>query len=492
MLPGYNDLATIYPELSKEWDFQHNGDTKPQDVIAGSNKQYYWICDNGHSYKAPISSRVRGRECPYCAGRKVLIGFNDLASQRPELAQQWHPTLNGDLKSTDVTCGSDKKVFWRCSKNHEWVAIISSRVKGNGCPICAQSKQTSLGEKTIAFYVKKHFPNAECNVKFNWSERMEADIYIPSELIAVEYDGRKWHKDIAKDEKKDKLFFEHGIKLIRIREEGCPAYNNKYSIHISTKEPHGKIAILKEPIKELFSYFGLSIELNIDNDYSEILASFIRSDCEMPFFEIAPHLKDEWDYIKNGNLDPNAFSFGSQKKVWWKCKDHHHSWQAVISSRVKGSQCPYCTGRYVLPGFNDFATIHPELLEQWDYDKNDILPSQVLHSSNKQVFWKCDKGHSWKTMISTRLNGNNCPYCSNQKILTGYNDLATTHPELIKEWDFNKNTLLPTEICAGTEKKVWWKCQHGHSYQALISSRTKQKTGCPICARNKRKHPDKQ
>lgn len=348
VLPKYNDLETVHPHLAQEWDYEHNGHIAPKDVIAGSNKSYYWICDKGHSYKASVSSRLRGRNCPYCAGKKVLIGFNDLLTTEPQLATEWHTALNGELKPTDVTRGSDKKVWWKCSKNpqHEWQAIISSRANGNGCPECAKSQQTSLAEKTVAFYMLKAFPDIQCNAKFDWSGKMEADIYIPSQLTAIEYDGAKWHQDIERDKKKDKLFAAHGIRLIRIREEGCPEYMHDNSIHLSTKQIHGNIALLTNVIKEIFKYLNVVdaklLTFDINSDYSQILHYFTTNEIDTPFLDIAPHLNDEWNYEKNGQLNPNTFSFGSQKKVWWRCNKCNHEYQAVIASRVKGTGCLNC------------------------------------------------------------------------------------------------------------------------------------------------------
>lgn len=67
------------------------------------------------------------------------------------------------------------------------------------------------------------------------------------------------------------------------------------------------------------------------------------------------------------------------------------------------------------------------------------------------------------------------------EVITGVNDLATTHPDLVKEWDYEKNDLKPTDVTAGSAKKVWWKCQNGHSWQASVVNRAKG-TGCPFCS----------
>ena len=81
----------------------------------------------------------RGCGCPYCAGRKVLPGFNDLATADPRVAAQWHPTLNGSLTPEAVTAGSRKKVWWVCPEGHVWKAAVYARAGSwkSGCPVCA-------------------------------------------------------------------------------------------------------------------------------------------------------------------------------------------------------------------------------------------------------------------------------------------------------------------------------------------------------------------
>ena len=494
VLTGVNDLETLNPSLALEWDAELNSPTIPSEVFPNSNRKYWWKCSVGHSYSTSPAARTRGRGCPICAGRSVLAGFNDLESQNPKLASEWHPTLNLPLTPSQVTCGSDIKVWWKCSRQHEWQAVISSRSHGNGCPECAKGLQASLPEKTILYYVKKYWPDTKSNVKFKWMNKHELDIYIPTLSVAIEYDGEFWHFDAGKDQAKDKLCFEHGIHLIRIREPECPVYEAEYSYHISVRSGQANIQYMEGVVRQLFAYLNAAFhtditpEIDIQAHYPLILQDIVTSEQESSFAFTHPHLLSEWNELRNAPLQPENFARGSQKKVWWKC-EMGHEWQAAISTRTRGSQCPYCTGRYVLTGFNDFATVHPELIDEWDHEKNlPLLPSQVLHSSNRKVWWRCKRGHSWQTMIASRLIGNNCPICSNQKILAGYNDLATTHPDLVKEWDFEKNdTLLPSAVCSGTEKNAWWICPEGHSYYANIRTRAKLGTGCRICYRSTKK-----
>ena len=83
----------------------------------------------------------KSAECPYCTGRKVLKGFNDLSTTNPTLASEWHPTLNGESSPTKVTKGSGLKVWWKCENGHEWIARVADRTTGSGCPECAKARR---------------------------------------------------------------------------------------------------------------------------------------------------------------------------------------------------------------------------------------------------------------------------------------------------------------------------------------------------------------
>ena len=139
-LPGENDLKTLFPELARQWDFERNA-VKPEQILPGSHEKVWWKCDLGHSWQSAPYSRTKekGSGCPYCTGRKVLAGFNDLATLRPKLASEWYQSMNAGLSPEQVSLGCKKRVWWRCSERHIWQAAIYSRTRtrGSGCPVCA-------------------------------------------------------------------------------------------------------------------------------------------------------------------------------------------------------------------------------------------------------------------------------------------------------------------------------------------------------------------
>ena len=140
VIAGENDLLTLFPHLAADWDTERNGSLTPDQITPYSNKRVWWRCALGHEWQAVIAARtVESSGCPYCAGRRVLAGFNDLATLFPQLAAQWDDTLNGSLTPEMVTVGSHKRIWWRCSEGHVWKAVVYSRTGKDkcGCPVCA-------------------------------------------------------------------------------------------------------------------------------------------------------------------------------------------------------------------------------------------------------------------------------------------------------------------------------------------------------------------
>ena len=107
---------------------------------------------------------------------------------------------------------------------------------------------------------------------------------------------------------------------------------------------------------------------------------------------------------------------------------------------------------------NSLAEVHPELVSEWS-EKNEIKPTEVSIGSHKKVIWQCKQGHEWTATVKSRtINGTGCPYCSHNKVLAGFNDLATVFPDVAAEWS-DRNEKKPTEVTAFANSKIWWKCK---------------------------------
>ncbi len=194
--------------------------------------------------------------------------------------------------------------------------------------------------------------------------------------------------------------------------------------------------------------------------------------------EERPDLLAQWS--PDNEISPFDVSCGSHKKVLWTC-DKGHTWAATVKNRaLRGSGCPYCEHRAVLKGYNDLQTLFPEVAKTWS-PKNKLKPYEVSSRSNTEVLWVCEKGHEWKARVADRTEGHGCPYCAGQRVWKGFNDLATTHPNLVAEWSEKNVGLSPDTITYKNRTNVWWHCSKcGNDYQAVVYARANGRI-CPFC-----------
>ena len=342
-----NSLAVMRPEIADEWS-ERNLPLTPDTVTYGSNRQVWWKGACGHEWQASIKSRSSGENCPICSGKRVVEGINDLNTLEPELALEWSDK-NGILKPTMVGAGSHKKIVWKGKCGHEWTASVKNRVKGSGCPYCSHNLVLE-GFNDLA----SEFPQ----IAVEWSER---NYPLRPTMVAVYSNRKVWWK--------------------------C-SKGHEWNTLIATRSYGSKCP-----------YCSGKILLKGFNDFAAK----------------QPKLASEWSE-RNLPLTPDMINEKSRKNVWWKCRKCGYEWKAVVHSRVKGAECPVCADRAVLSGYNDLAATDPNLLAEWDYDKNtDIFPEHISRSSMRKVWWKCRLGHSWRGKISERaIEGKGCRECEKE------------------------------------------------------------------------------
>lgn len=190
---------------------------------------------------------------------------------------------------------------------------------------------------------------------------------------------------------------------------------------------------------------------------------------------------------KSFELVSNVFE-GAKNKLKWKCLMCYEIFKSSWSDISHDSGCPYCAGRQVGLS-NCLATKRPDLASEWHPTFNsDLTPYNVAYTSSQKIWWQCSKNskHEWQSSIYNRNNGRGCPYCAGKLPSEDYN-LLVTHPDLCKEWDYNKNSKLPNEYTPWSGKSVWWICKDcGYEWKNSISARNgKNKCGCPECNKSK-------
>lgn len=425
-------LQTLRPDIAKDWNKEKNN-LMPSDVMSKSNKKAWWVCSKGHEWESTISNRTAlNRGCPYCTNQKIN-NENSLVTINPTLSLEWHPIKNGDLIPSQVSGGSDKKIWWICKNNnkHIWKATIHSRNKKNtGCPHCYS--RTSLLELRIYTELKHFFKSSKHRyIIFN----QECDVFIENLKLGIEYDGIYYHSITNKEKKdliKNNILTQNNINLLRVRDYGMQKIS-KNDIIIDKKY---------EIVDVVISILGY-----ITSNYNLSNAIFKKIE----------------QYKKNRQL--------INEKLFIQLQD------LLVGNADPGKS---------------FGDLYSHLLLEWNYDKNGTLnPQKLSPYSNKYVWWKCYKNHIWLDSIAHRADkkvNRNCPYCSNHRICKD-NCLQTKYPELAKEWHPIKNReLKPTDIMGGSGKKVWWLCANNHCWQDSPNHRTnkRNKRNCSICKKEKK------
>lgn len=507
-LAGYNDLKTWclknnHCEVLNEWNYDKNN-ISPEQISPQNSKKVWWRCNKGHEWQATIGSRTSKKMCgcPYCSYpvKKILVGYNDFETKckdegREYLLYEWNYERNGKITPQSITYSSGKRLWWKCSKGHEWITTPAGRSRGTMCPVCSRT-QTSFPEQAIAYYLSKNYKILQ---RFR-IKGFEIDVFLEDYNIGIEYDGMRYHKSkksSLREKKKDLFYKSNNIILFHLKEDNeknCIENNNIYFVVDKNNylcESFNKALITLIQIISQITKSNYIYDVDIKRDELLIRDHYTSFLKENSVASVYPELVSEWDFDKNHGLTPDNFSFGAHTKIWWKC-DKGHSWQAVISSRSRGLGCPYCAGQKLIIGENDLEswckTNNPTLLNEWDYKKNSSKPSEMMKTSNKKFWWKCAKGHGWEATIANRVHGTKCPYCNTGKVLHRKTIslkewcISTNNENLLQEWDYDKNlSLTPDKISKGSHVKVWWKCKDNHSWEAQVKSRT-YNHGCPYCS----------
>lgn len=483
-------LAIAFPRIAQSWHPELNGDLTPKSVSAFSHKKVWWRCETGHEWQATVANRTAaGSRCPYCVGSRPTPETSLLAAF-PEVAEEWHPTKNEGKTPSDFMPKSSFKAWWRCPRGHEWPATISHRTNGSGCPHCGGG--SSALEARVYSELRALFQDVV------WHSRdfgVQLDVYLPKFRIGIEIDGHYWHAHkVAADRRKNQVCNRHNIRLIRMRQHPLKPLDT--SDIVFKRSDHDlevckrlvssiSLATDSKSVARAAEAYGKQSRLIADDDYRTIVASLPAPPKGASFADKCPEAASEWDTEKNAPLQPSMFALKANRRVWWKCRAKGHVWQAAIYSRATGVGCPICAGNRA-GSDNNLAVTRPDLLAEWDYERNDsVRPESVAKSSRRKVWWRCRaKGHQWEASIGNRVRGAGCPYCSGNA-LSPEKSLAALRPDIVESWDLKKNApLRPEDVHSQSSRVVWWQCPICKtSWQSDVQHRFAAAVGCPKCSR---------
>lgn len=487
-------LATLSPEIASEFHREKNGTLRPEIVPNSSNKKFWWTCPKNadHDYEMAAQSRTRnGSGCPYCAGKRVNH-TNNLSTCAPEIAAQWHPTKN-KRSAESIYWRSTKKFWFLCAYGHESHQQLNTRtVLGVGCPEC-RGAQSRTEKRLLAEFEKL---GIEVVARENIDGR-EVDLWLPDQNIGIEADGAYYHgnsESKTRDQIKNEHFNARGITLLRVREKPLRRISPndiiipKGEIRLThVKSLLMKLADLRSELAEMAREYAKQDEFKNPERYLELVS--FRVDPDNSLARTHPEIAKDWDYHKNAPLTPLTVTYGQKDKVSWLCETHG-AYMATINKRTsrKGTGCPVCAGQKVLPS-KSVAQVYPELCEIFA-SSNQFSFEEVAPTSGKSAWWRCiPHGHLYERIVRDQVRSLkrkgcvediHCPHCQT---------LACRHPELKHFWDHEKNAKISLHwerITFQSNKKAFWLCEHGHSFERVVSSYLKA-SGCKECKNRRRR-----
>lgn len=498
--------------LMKEWDYEKNSKLSlfPNHLGTHSNEIAWWTCPQGHSYSMRITQKTRGQGCPYCSRRRILAGYNDLATTKPELLEQWDYQRN-KIQPQEVMHGSSRTVWWKCPNGHSYQQKICKKaLRSSGCPICSGHKTVSGINDFATLYpelAKEWHPSKnglltpscvskksgtkvwwQCKYGHEWqttpkdrasgntgcpvcSQRRQTSF--PEQ--AVYYYIKKLYPDAIN---RFRDIFDNGMELdiyvpsIRLAVEFDGAVWHK------TEDAHRrekiKYTICREHGIKLFrikEYTGQTWK-----DVADCTYTIQKSRTPENMNVVIQSILD--------SIDPNS-------NMWTRKNPNCIHSSVTVDLEKDANEIR----AYLTPISNSLSALRPDLTLEWDEERNgNLKPEMFGINSNDKVWWKCANcGYEWKTTIISRGGKRNsgCPACAKQKKGKSFTQrrvvergsLLEKNPALAAEWHPSKNgDLTPEKI---TEKKfapVWWKCSKcGYEWESSPSNRSKG-VGCPCCS----------
>jgi hypothetical protein len=481
-----NNLAAKFPLIAAQWHPNRNAEDSPLTVTPKSNKMAWWICEKGHEWTARVADRTNGNRCPYCSNRKVAIE-NSLASKFPIVASEWHPTRNGKTKAIHVAPGSEMQVWWQCSKGHEWRTSIKTRTKGSRCPQCTK-------------YTGKVSDNNNLGVLRpdlvrQWHQEMN-DQLLPEQFTLGSRrkvwwkceSGHVWQSTIGSRSSGRGCPFCSGalpskennfqVRYPDLCREWDADKNGSLKPHEVTPKSQRKVwwkckrgHVWRAKIADRAygtgcpkcSHQTSKLEIRIFCELGTILEDVrwrekklgLEMDVYVKKYKIAVEIDSRYHHEGKADSDLRKAEKLAQAGV------------ALYRLREAGLEKPLVRDIDFTQQESHLSIIR-KLLRRFLVDEN-LLPTDrakiIDYLSQGKLAGK-DQYREILVSLPTPLYEHS---------------LESLHPTLAVQWDTAKNAPLePRHFKAGSNHKVWWKCEAGHSWQASIDKRVAGR-GCPYC-----------
>lgn len=403
--------------------------------------------------------------------------------RRPHAVAEWDSSRNEDTRDPWEASGTSVKAWWVCDSGHSWESTPYVRAIA-GCPYCS-GLSTWPGQSDLG----TQFPTLAAE----WDRAPGANAGDPDHVGPgsnrrinwVCGRGHQWGATINNRARNG---------------SGCPYCGGNRAIpgetDLATLHPdlaaewdharNGKLTpkIIGAHTMKRVWWTGLCAhtwQAAVANRTKGNGCPYCASKHVLPgvtdLATLRPDLATQWH--SSNELRPEQVVPGARRKATWQCAKGH-VWEAAIYRRSAGIGCPYCSGKYVVPGETDLATVRPDLASEWDAS-NLLTPREVSAHSNHRATWRCAKGHVWMAVVGSRTSRrpSGCPSCFGLRAVPGVTDLSTLRPDLAAEWG-DSNAGSPDRLKLTSKRTVRWRCSSGHAWEATVASRSSG-GGCPAC-----------
>ena len=472
--------AEQYPELL---NYYSSNNKKPlTELVTGQldKQKFLWICDKHGEYEQYLSAQIRGlntkyKGCPYCAGKKVKKE-ESFGYAHPELIKEYSSENKEDIYS--ITLNSDKEAIWECECGNKWKTSFRTRHQGFGK--CKKCNPYSNYEKMLA--------DERPDLELYYQDERDFDTYAVSSNKNTTWEcenGHRFNMPVYKMTRYSSFTCPicEDIKLevgVNDFESNYPELSKEWSIN-NERKPNETIKsnnpVIKWTCKDCGHEYLAKLQDKINGFTCPVCDDRTTVKGINDLTTTHPLLAKE--YSINNERDITTVRKNIDVYALWTCPDCHSDYQYLVKDKEAGDNvCPYCNNKRVKSGFNDLLAVEPILAKRYSIH-NELPTDKILATSPSIYRWNCDNcGGEYPATIKQIKDGY-CPFCNNERVLPGFNDLATIYPELAKKYTTN-NPKPANEILYTNLTYYEWQCLDcGGIY---IASLQDVKDGyCPYC-----------
>ena len=447
-------------------------------------------------YRCEVRNRSVGDDsCPVCTNKRVEKGINDLATTDPDIAALLSP--NNERKADEILAGGSYAALWTCPEcGGEYRRRVKYKEHGSlDCPYCH-------GTKVLTGYNDLATTNPELVPQYSsLNDR-------PATMVR-----KDWKNYVYWECPDCHYVYERDLRTKTNDNSDCPICSKRIAVEglNSLQDEYPNLPFIwsekneKKPteVTSQSSYKAVWVCPTCKHEFKAEVRRVVADEIECPvctgrvaiegynsFADEHPEIPYIWSE-KNDKLPTEVTSISSYDAIWY-CPTCKHEFRREVRKMTAGTdECPICTGRVVIEGYNSLADEYPEIASLWSIN-NDKKPTEVTSTSYYSALWCCPTcGEEYRGQVRDMVSGAvDCPICSGKKARAGLNSLLDIYPEVQDEWAENENTLLgifPDEILPTSTARVWWKCKDcGRKYllsvNMWVEKHIRGMTSCTYCS----------